>query len=194
MAKTKHKGGRPSKFDPKYIQALIKFFDIEPYKQIVTESMTESFKDGGVKKESFKYKMMPSKMPTLYRFSRKIGVDYSNVWRWAERGSDEYIEKKIAEKKEDITKEELETMQHLSQFRNAYKEAKELQKEFLINIGLAGAAPAPFAIFTAKNVTDMRDKVETDVTSGGDKIPVIIGMRIIKEETPKEDGDKDTTN
>ena len=33
-----------------------------------------------------------------------------------------------------------------------------------MEIGLAGAAPPSAYIFTAKNVTSMRDKVESDVT------------------------------
>lgn len=151
--------GRPSKFKPQFTTELVKFFDIEPYKKVVMETMTESFKAGKTKKKSVKYKLLPNKMPTLYRFARKIGVDYLTVWRWAEKGelyiTENKVDKAIAEGK--ATVEDIQTMQHFQEFRNAYKEAKELQKEFLINIGLAGAAPAPFAIFTAKNVTDMRD-------------------------------------
>ena len=42
--------------------------------------------------------------------------------------------------------------------------AKDLQKEVLIQNGMAGLYDKTFAIFTAKNVTDMRDKVQTEVT------------------------------
>lgn len=136
--------GRPTKFKPKYIQRLIKFFDIEPYKKEIIESTKEFYASGGVKKETERFKYIPSKLPTLYKFARSIGVSYWTVWSWAEKGESE-----------EIGEDEL-----IKKFANAYKEAKELQKEFLINIGLAGAAPAPFAIFTAKNITDMRDKVE----------------------------------
>lgn len=173
---------RPTKFKEKYINDLVEFFDIEPYKQIVTEETTESFKDGGVKKESKKYRMMPNKMPTLYRFSKKIKVDYSTVYRWAEKGDEEGLQNAIdvAIQKGETEKEDVILMQQLQRFCKAYKEAKELQKEFLINVGMAGAAPAPFAIFTAKNVTDMRDKQETDITSKGERI-VVVPNELIKK-------------
>lgn len=160
-----HPGGSPTKFDPKYTEELIKFFDIEPYKQVVSESTKESFKDGGIKKESVKYRLIPNRMPTLYSFSRKIGVAYSTIWRWAEKGKDQELEQIIETQMRAgrTDKEALEIATGIKEFCNAYKEAKELQKEFLITIGLAGAAPAPFAIFTAKNVTDMRDKSEMTV-------------------------------
>lgn len=176
MAKNNKKlDGRPTKFNPKYTEDLVKFFDIEPYKQVVSEQSTESFKDGGTRKESVKYRLIPNKMPTLYRFARKIDVSYKTVWLWAEKGEDEdleALEKGMLEKGNTVeyVEEVLKQRKQLNHFCNAYKEAKELQKEFLINLGLAGAAPAPFAIFTAKNVTDMRDKVETDITSKGEKI------------------------
>jgi hypothetical protein len=160
----KHSGGRPTKFKPEYIKSLIEFFSIEPYKKEVTESSKEFFQNGAVKKESVKYRLTPSKMPTLYSFSRKIGVAYSTVWRWAEKGNDEELEtiidKQMSTGKTDV--EALEIAHGIKEFCNAYKEAKELQKEFLISIGLSGAAPSPAFIFTAKNVTDMRDKQEVE--------------------------------
>src|SRR3990167_3782487 len=165
---------RPLKFETKYTEKLLKFFYIEPYKKVVSESTTESFKDGGIKKQSVKYRLIPNKMPTLFRFSREISVSYSTVWRWAEKGKDEDLERIIESqiKAGKTDKEALKLALGIKEFCNAYKEAKELQNEFLISIGLAGAAPSPFAIFTAKNVTDMRDKQETDITSGGKPIPI----------------------
>lgn len=148
--------GRPSKFNPKYIDSIIKFFDVEPYKKEVMEYSEEYYKEGGIKKKSEKTRLIPNKLPTLFGFARTIGVSYKTVWAWAFEKDEEKLDK------------------DLKAFRNAYNEAKELQKEFIISIGLSGAANAPFAIFTAKNVTDMRDKNETDITSGGDKIGVII--------------------
>ena len=155
----KHPGGRPSKFDPKYTKELVKFFDVEPYKRVVSESSKEFFADGKPKKESVKYKLLPNKLPTLYSFSRKIKIDFSTIWRWANKGETDEIEKKIDEAilNGGVKTETMDRLKDLNDFCKAYKEAKELQKEFLISIGLSGAANAPFAIFTAKNVTDMRD-------------------------------------
>ena len=145
-------GGRPTKFKAIYAKRLVKFFDIEPFIKELSEFSKEYYKDGGLKKESEKFRFTPNKMPTLYRFSKSIKVNYSTVWRWAEKGE---------------WTDEGDASDEFKEFCNAYKEAKELQKEFLINLGLAGAAPSPFAIFTAKNVTDMRDKTEVDNNING---------------------------
>lgn len=53
------------------------------------------------------------------------------------------------------------------EFCMAYKRAKQIQKEVLIKGAMKGWFNPTFSIFTAKNITDMRDKVETDITSGG---------------------------
>lgn len=153
-------GGRPSKFKSDYIQKIIEFFEVEPYRKELMESTKEYFKNedsvqGSLKKESEKYRLIPNKLPTLFGFARSIGVSYKTVWSWA------------------FEKEESELTDDLKEFRYAYKEAKEMQKEFIISIGLSGAANAPFAIFTAKNVTDMRDKTEIDHTSDGNPMPII---------------------
>jgi hypothetical protein len=133
----KHPGGRPTKYKKEYCTDLVKFFSIEPYKNEVSEFVKEYYKDGTLKKESEKLKIVPSRLPTLFGFSRSISVDYTTVYRWSEK---------------------------YERFRNAYNAAKELQKEFLMAIGLAGAAPPASYIFTAKNITDMRDKQEVEST------------------------------
>lgn len=56
------------------------------------------------------------------------------------------------------------------EFLQTYKECKQIQKELLIQGGLKGYFNPTAFIFTAKNITDMRDKVETDITTGGEKI------------------------
>lgn len=148
--------GRPSKFKPEYIQLILEYFDVEPYKKEIMETSEEYFQSGVLKKKSEKTRLIPNKLPTLFGFARTIGVAYKTVWSWA------------------FEKEEEKLTDDLKAFRNAYNEAKEMQKEFIISIGLSGAANAPFAIFTAKNVTDMRDKVETDITSKGESIQPIL--------------------
>jgi hypothetical protein len=171
-----NKGGRPTKFKYEYVDKIIKFFDIDPYRKEATETLKEYYKDGGLKKESTKSKLIPNKLPTLYQFARSIKVSYWTVWNWA-KGGDKGEEVK---NKEKYTPEELEEKEEvkrqIKEFSNAYKESKELQKEFLISIGLSGAAPSPFAIFTAKNLTDMRDKTETDITTKGKPIPLLHGV------------------
>lgn len=141
-------GGRPTKFKSKYTKSIIKFFDIEPYRKEVTESSTEYFATGAIKKKSEKFRMLANRLPTLFRFAQKIGVDYNTLLRWTEKG----------ERDEGDVGFDIE----FQRFRGSYKKAKELQKEFLISLGLSNStAPASF-IFVAKNITDMKDKVETE--------------------------------
>lgn len=77
----------------------------------------------------------PNPLPQFIDFSMKIGVCDDTLTEW----------KKTHE-----------------EFSAAYNKAKALQKSFLIENGLAGHYNAPFAIFTAKNITDMRDKQEME--------------------------------
>jgi len=79
----------------------------------------------------------PCRFPTFERFAFEIGVHRDTLRDWCEVHPE---------------------------FLSAYKKAKDLQKEVLIQNGMAGLYDKTFAIFTAKNVTDMRDKVQTEVT------------------------------
>lgn len=60
------------------------------------------------------------------------------------------------------------------EFSESYKKAKDIQKEFLIKMALAGKYNPTFAIFTAKNITDMRDQKDVDLTSKGERMGVVI--------------------
>jgi hypothetical protein len=51
------------------------------------------------------------------------------------------------------------------EFLEAYNACKQKQKQMIVQGGMLGAYNAQFTIFVAKNVTDMKDRVETiDVT------------------------------
>lgn len=60
------------------------------------------------------------------------------------------------------------------EFLATYNKCKQIQKEILIQGGLKGYFNPTAFIFTAKNITDMRDKVETDLTSGGKELKGLI--------------------
>lgn len=66
--KGKHPGGRPSKYKPEFCQALIDFYDVEPYEE----------KDG---------KRLANKLPTLRNFSKEIKIDISTVYDWVDPNS-----------------------------------------------------------------------------------------------------------
>lgn len=78
--------------------------------------------------------------PTLAAFACKIGVHRETLLEWS----------KI-----------------YPEFSDAYKMAKEHQERILVQNGLKGGYQANFAIFTAKNVLDWRDKSEADLNMAG---------------------------
>lgn len=74
---------------------------------------------------------LPQRFPWFEGFARKIGVHRNTLKNWC----NEHPE-----------------------FAKAYETAKDLQREFLVDIGLSGATSASFAIFTMKNVCGWRDE------------------------------------
>lgn len=86
------------------------------------------YKDGEISWVDYKLKANP--LPTIRKFAKKIGVHVSNVYRWI----NEHVE-----------------------FCDSFTQAKELRKWMLIENGLNGCYNPAFAIFVAKNITDMKD-------------------------------------
>ena len=74
---------------------------------------------------------LPQRFPWFEGFARKIGVHRNTLKNWC--------------------------ADHPA-FDEAYETAKDLQREFLVDIGLSGATSASFAIFTMKNVCGWRDE------------------------------------
>ena len=187
MGTFRNPGGRPSKFKKKYIADMIRFFDIEPTRK---EIMKVTEKNGGeIAKE---YKHVANRLPTLVKFAKKIDVDYTTVWRWAEKGelAESVLQERARAKNggkpvKSYTKEQLKQLEYLEAFCNAYKLCKQLQQDFLMDNGLIGASPGAAYIFTAKNVTSMRDKVENDVRVTEVK-PLLDNLRGKKREGQKE--------
>lgn len=162
-----YKTGRPTKFKPEYTAELIKFFNIKPTKKEIIEETTEFDSQGGQKKTSYKYKHVPNTYPTLLKFAMKIKVNYATLRRWAESGEDPGLEEKMKGLKsvnKGYSSDDMALIRNLREFCESYKMAKALQEEFLVTNGLNGASPSSAFIFTAKNRTTMRDKVESEVT------------------------------
>ena len=82
-------------------------------------------------------KKMPNYFPTFEKFAVELDVDTDTLVEWS----------KVHQ-----------------EFSVAYKKAKQLQKNFLMQNGLAGLYNAAAFCFVAKNCTDMRDKVEMENT------------------------------
>ena len=125
-------GGRPSKYKPEFCESLVEFFSVEPF----TEREIEHFKGG--KKSWTDIKRFANRLPTLRRWAKSVDVGISTVYRWVDKDSDVFQ----------------------AEFRDAFNEAKELRKWFLIENGLQGLYNSYFAVFVAKNITDMRDTHE----------------------------------
>lgn len=148
-------GGRPTKYDPKFCDELVKYFNIEPnyLKEIPHISKGGEWTD---------YKKIANSLPTFLGFANKIGVDTRTLWRWAtEKYPEDYPE---VEKRGQVRNKE---------FRHAYTRAKEMQKWFFIENALNGLYNPAFAIFLGKNIFNMKDKTETDITSQNQPMQVV---------------------
>ena len=131
--KPKHAGGRPPAYKTEYCQAIIDFFDIEPYREV---EVTIKSKNGNV---ITKDELRANPLPFLSRFAESIGVTHKCLLGWVHR---------------------------YPEFSTAYARAKQLQKAMLVENGLQGLYNSHFAIFTAKNITDMRDVQEIKAEIG----------------------------
>lgn len=89
-----------------------------------------TFKNGTTKTST---EERPNHIPFFADFAAKIGVTDATIVNWTKKNKE---------------------------FLSAYTRAKSLQKQLLITCGLLGLYNSKFAVFTAKNITDMRDKRE----------------------------------
>lgn len=150
--------GRPTKYDPKYCEKIIEYFDQEPHKDVDIPHMG---KTGEFKWMDFKRVSNP--LPTFLGFAKKIGVNGDTLVEWAKE----------------------ENKEKYPGFSAAYLHAKELQKWFLIENGLNGLYNPAFTIFVATNITDMKNK-EVKQHEGKDGGPIQISSRfdkVVKEIT-----------
>lgn len=124
-----NKNGRPTKYKKEYCTRMDSFFEVEAYTLVELKSSKEYDVAGNVRKESSEKKMIPNKMPTVFRFAESIGISTFTFYEWVKKYTD---------------------------FSNAFTRAKERQKEYLITLGLAGITPPAAFIFVSSNMTDMK--------------------------------------
>lgn len=143
--------GRKTKYKPIYVKKIIEYFDSFPIQiKLVKKESKKTLRTGAVD-EYKEFEYIAGDMPTLFKFSRKIGVHEDTLLEWSK------VKTKTGKLK-------------YPDFSGAYNMAKKIQKEWLISVGLKGLAPPASYIFTAKNITDMTDKQEIDHTSKGERI------------------------
>lgn len=136
--KGKRKAGQPTKYKPAHCQALIDFFDVEPWEQ----QKIEHFDDEGRVIKTEEGKRVYRRMPTLRGFAKHIKTCIATVYNWLDQDHASYQPK----------------------FLDSYNIAREYRTDWLIDVGLSGLAPANSFKFVAVNCTDMRDKQEHELT------------------------------
>lgn len=131
MAKKKKKVGRPTNYRKTFCDKLIDFFDVEPYEKIELPH----YQADGKTLKWMDYKIVPQRMPTLRKFAKSIKISIRAVYNWVNPDSETFHK----------------------EFMHAFICAKEIRKEWLIDLGLSGLTPPLAYKFTAINVTDMVD-------------------------------------
>lgn len=179
-SQTHSKGGRPTKYDEKYVGELLEYFESfveDPFTKEVVREETLFHKEGGKKAHRVEYKFVSKRLPTLFGFARKIKIDYSTVYRWAEA-------RVGAPPKDD---EPDKRPYQYPEFRNAYKSRILYQTEFLTAVGLGGIAPPASYVFTAKNVIGWRDAIEQRLVDKDGKDAATPGYVLLPaRRTPEE--------
>ena len=133
MRRNKRRGKQPARKSPKQqlrgiVKDTPKTSPVNPPKQPEQPEPGQPTKYKGGKYVS---RRLPQRFPWFEGFARKIGVHRNTLKNWCA----EYPE-----------------------FAEAYDTAKDLQREFIVDVALSGAAPPSFAIFTMKNVCGWRDE------------------------------------
>lgn len=138
-------GGRPTKWTPELNDRLIEYFGTEDrYEDRLTMEIHK--KSGDVVE---KYERFPKPLPYVSRFEYNNGLSVGLLSIWAAE-EQKLLEEGLPSKRPGFLK--------------AYACAKEFQKEFLIQNSLSGLYNPQFAVFTAKNITDMRDKTQQEIS------------------------------
>lgn len=137
--------GRPTKYKPEYCQEAIKYFKRIPYEPVMITS-PETGEEVPMINKFGNPVLMPCPLPTIEGFANELGVVTTTIDSWREK--------------------------HPA-FKGAIIYGKQLQKDILVQNGLMGNYEKTFAKFVAINVTDMKDKVETE-HSGSIAMPVVV--------------------
>lgn len=83
-------------------------------------------------------KTMPNRLPTIEKFCADIDIVTSTFYEWCKK---------------------------YPELSSAFNKAKQFQKDQLMQLALMGFYKEGFAKFVAVNITDMRDKVESQNTN-----------------------------
>jgi hypothetical protein len=146
-----HAGGRPSEYDPKYCDEIVKFFEVEPFER------KTGIDANGVIVERYQ----TNTFPTLERFASKIGVVAITLRHWAEERDSEG----------NLVRPE---------FFHAYSRARDLQAANMIEGGMAGTYSGAFTVLAAKNLIAWRDKQELTGANGDPLVPAATTITVVR--------------
>lgn len=121
--------GHPTDYRPEYCEKLLEWFNGQRHERVIKRERIIPQKNGAPAIER-EYEGVITRFPTFEGFADSVGVCTATLHLWRKAHPD---------------------------FLEAYKRARERQKDWLVEIGLRGVVPVAAYIFTAKNVTDMRD-------------------------------------
>lgn len=124
--------GQPTKWNPEMNERIVAYFDVPLTRTATKQVLT---KDG--RREEISEEVAVD-LPLFEGFAAENDITTETILNWAKP----------------------ENAEKYPGFFSAYKKAKQCQKRILVANGLAGRYSTPFAIFTAKNITDMRDQVD----------------------------------
>lgn len=135
--------GRPTEYKAEYCQSIVEFFNKSPYEPLIIKD--DEDKDVVATDKFGRTIYKPCPLPTKEAFATSIGIHVCTLIEWGKKYTD---------------------------FSEAIKKAENFQKDILIQNGLIGNYDKTFAIFVAKNVTDMNDKQTVDnISSDGSMSP-----------------------
>ena len=124
------KRGRPSKFEPRFADEILAYFDKEPFTEVDVPQPT-----GLVKRQR-----MATMPPMLADFAKLIGVSLDSVNRWAT----------------EVTAE-TGGLKH-PDFADAYARARELQESLIVRGGLLGIYDPRVVQTALKNLHGWQDQ------------------------------------
>lgn len=131
-----YRWGRPSKYDPIFIELMEEFFNIPVDRGEEVDAVDN---EGN----SFtKVIRVVNRFPTLSRFALIIGITRETMYAWAHE-VDEDGELRYPD------------------FSHAYMRAKDAQDAIMTEGGMGGAYEARFSTLAAKNIIGWKDKVES---------------------------------
>lgn len=110
----------------------VKMLEFFDIPHTVFEELTKYDKEG---KEHIVKIEKPNVLPTFEKFAVNIGVHRDTLNEWTKQ---------------------------FEEFSDTYKKCKDLQRDMLNDLAMRGFYNPTYTIFVAKNIADMKDKVETE--------------------------------